>query len=134
MKKQKFLSDYIDKYRKQLKEKRAIKKQLKLNKLFTLSEDYIISILENRIKPNFPNIKYELRKANDTNSYYIKFVYENTYVTARISDHESYVGALGIVVNEKTTKNEVTAAINDRVKALIRKSEARKFQKIEREL
>lgn len=134
MKKAKLLDDYINKYKEKLKKKYAMKKELKQRKLFILNKDYILSILENRIKPIYPYIQYELRKADNTNSYYIKFTYNNTYLTARISDHESYVGALGIVVTNKTSKDQVVAALKERIKALLVKNKARAFQQIEKEL
>lgn len=132
MNKRKVLSDYLDKYRKKSKKKLEIKQSLKKLKLFNLNEKSLISILENRILPNYPYLKYDIRKAKTTDSYYIKLSYDNTYVYLRISNHESYTGAKGKVITNQTTKKEIESIIKDRIRDLQVKSKAWKFTKIEK--
>lgn len=124
------LSNYVDNYKNSIRQEQLIREQLKQKKIFKLDESSIKSLLDNQIKPLYPNIRYEIYKAKYTNSYYIKFWHEKSYVTARISDHESYTGAIGSMVNSKTTKEQIVNLFKERIKALKRKNEAYLFKKI----
>lgn len=126
MKKRQF-DDYILKHRKSVDEKRLTKLNKKKKKLFTLDEISIRKILDNNIKVKYPNLSYKLDKSTSTNSYYIMFFYGDRYVTARISDHESKVGAKGIVVNELTTKADVLDMLESRIKDVKYKYKAHLF-------
>ena len=94
-----------------------------------LNYDYIKSILDNQVMPNHTDMFYTLKKADSTNSFYVMFFYDDTYVTARISDHESKVGALGIVIDENTTKKQLVRMFENRIIALKSKYKAKMFMK-----
>jgi len=135
MKKPRVLDAYLKEYQRKLKEARANKKRNK-DKLFTLTETSIQTILQNNIKIKYPEISFKVDKSISTNSYYIMFFYGDRYVTTRISDHESRVGALGIVVTPDTTKKEVIQVLEQRVIDLKYKYKAHlfnKFKEIEKE-
>lgn len=130
-KEKKILYDYkIEKQNKRNKEK-ELKKKREERKKPKLEYDYIKSILDNQIMPNYKNVTYKLNKSNSTDSFYVMFFYDDTYVTARISDHESKVGALGIVIDENTTKKQLVKIFKDRIIALKSKYKGHAFKKFE---
>lgn len=132
MKKSRELDDYVKNYQENLKKEKEFKAEQKEKKKFKLSIDNIKTILDNRVMPKHKGIRYEIYKAKDSNSYYVKFWQNKTYVTARVSDHDSYVGAIGSVVDEETTKVQITAMFEERLKALRKKSKLYLFKIIER--
>lgn len=116
--KERYLDDYVKQYQERLKQQK-IEKQARLEKKkFKLDEECIRAILDNQVMPYYKGMRYEIYKSKTTNSYYVKFWKENSYVTARVSDHESFVGAIGSTVDEETTKAEITAMFKNRIKAL----------------
>lgn len=135
MKKEKrVLYDYV----KEKQENKNKEKELKLKKEKfkkpKLDYDYIKNIIDNQIMPNNKDIFYTLDKSNSTDSYYIMFFYGDTYVTARISDHESKIGALGIVINENTTKKDIVEALEKRIIALKAKYKGKCFKEFQKEI
>lgn len=123
------LYSYLSNYRKKLAKKKHIKSSRQENKLFRLNSNNIKKILDNQIMPKYPNIRYTLEKSQSTDSYYVMFFYGDIYVTTRLSDHESKVGAIGIIVNENTTKQEVVDVFNQRMIDLKAKYKGYAFQK-----
>ena len=132
MKRSRTLDDYVKNYQENLKKEKEFKAEQKEKKKFKLSIDSIKTILDNRVIPKHKGIRYEIYKAKDSNSYYVKFWQNKTYVTARISDHDSYVGAIGSVVDEETTKVQITTMFEERLRALRKKSKLHLFKIIER--
>ena len=130
MKKEKrILYDYKIEKQDQHRQLKELKKEKKNKKKPKLDYDYIKSIIDNQIIPNHKGITYKLDKSNSTNSYYIMFFYGDTYVTARISDHESKVGALGIIIKEDITKKDIVDALEKRISALKAKYKGYAFKK-----
>lgn len=112
------LYNYLLNYRENLREQRRIASTFKSNKQFKLSEDSIRCILDNQIIPKHKDVKYEIYKAKRSNSYYVKLMYSKTYVTARISDHESKFNVPGKVIDSPTLKKQIVRLLEDRVIAL----------------
>lgn len=98
---------WIEEYKDRLFQERLHKAHLIEQKRFQLDEDCIRSILDNRVMPKHREIRYEIYRAKYTNSYYVKFWLNNCYVTTRLLDYDSYVGAIGLVVDTETTKAQV---------------------------
>ena len=125
-------------YIKEKQENKNKEKELRLEKQKLkkprLGYDYIKNIIDNQITPKHKNIKCTLGKSNSTNSYYIVFSYGDAHVTARISDHKSRVGALGIVINESTTKNDIVNMLEKRIIALKVKYKGKCFNKFQKSL
>lgn len=130
--KSRVLDDYVKNYQENLKKEKEFKAEQKEKKKFKLDIESIKSILDNRVMPKHKGIRYEIYKAKDSNSYYIKFWQNKTYVTARISDHESYVGAIGSVIDDETTKLQIVDMLEERLRALRKKSKLHLFKLIER--
>lgn len=121
----------VAQYKDRLFQERLHKAHLIEQKRFQLDEDCIRSILDNRVMPKHREIRYEIYRAKYTNSYYVKFWLNNCYVTTRLSDHDSYVGAIGLVVDTETTKAQIVNIFEKRIHSLKKKSKLYCFKVIE---
>lgn len=109
------LYSYLKTYRDNLSKKKQLKRNKLASKLFKLNVINIKNILDNQIMPRYPGITYKVNKAISTDSYYVMFFYDDIYVTTRLSDHESKIGAKGLIITEKTTKQDIKELFEQRI-------------------